>query len=132
MLRQPEINQILFDSAREALRQGPEGALWDFIAYAHPWGFEPQGIRCRVQLWHGAADALLPPAHRRYFATELPNVAADFVPGEGHFSLPIKHSDLILRPLASAVPKAKRRQETGLDPYVSHLMISRRPLPKIR
>ena len=27
MLREPEIDQILFDSAREALRQGPEGAL---------------------------------------------------------------------------------------------------------
>ncbi|MGH6634747.1 MAG: alpha/beta fold hydrolase [Gammaproteobacteria bacterium] len=101
VVRQPEINQILFDSAREALRQGPEGALWDFIAYAHPWGFEPQDIRCRVQLWHGKADALVPPAHGHYFATELPNVVADFLPGEGHFSLAIKHTDLILRALAS-------------------------------
>ncbi|MGH8659606.1 MAG: alpha/beta fold hydrolase [Gammaproteobacteria bacterium] len=132
VLLQPEINQILFDSAREALRQGTEGALWDFIAYAHPWGFEPQGIRSRVQLWHGEADALVPPAHGRYFATELPNVAADFVPGEGHFSLPIKHSDLILRALASGRAERYGRQETGLDPYASHLMISRRPLPKIR
>ncbi len=101
VLRQPEINQILFDSARESLRQGPEGALWDFIAYAHPWGFRPQDIRPRVQLWHGEADALVPPAHGRYFATALPNAAAKFLPGEGHFSLPVKHMDMILRALAS-------------------------------
>ena len=101
VLRQPEINQILFDSAREALRQGPEGALWDFIAYAHPWGFRPQDIRPRVQLWHGEADALVPPAHGRYFATALPNAAAKFLPDEGHFSLPVKHMDMILRALAS-------------------------------
>jgi len=100
VLRQPEISQILFDSAREALRQGPEGALWDFIAYAHPWGFKPQDIRPHVQLWHGEADALVPAAHGRYFATTLPNAAAKFLPGEGHFSLPIKHMDRILRGLA--------------------------------
>ena len=83
VLRQPEINQILFDSAREALRQGPEGALWDFVAYAHPWGFKPQDIRPRVQLWHGEADALVPPAYGRYFATALPNAAAKSSPATG-------------------------------------------------
>jgi hypothetical protein len=29
-------------------------------------------------------------------------VVADFLPGEGHFSLPIKHTDAILRALARA------------------------------
>lgn len=71
VLRRPEIRAILLASGREALRNGPKGALWDFVLYAHFWAFNFQDIDITVELWQGEADAVVPPSHGHYQAESL-------------------------------------------------------------
>lgn len=99
VLQRPEIQDIFVTCARDALRQGPRGALWDFVLYAHYWGFQLQDIDLPVHLWQGEADATVPPSHMRHQAKVLPNGRARFLADEGHFSLPINHMDEIMATL---------------------------------
>lgn len=98
-LGQPAVRAILRASIREGLRPGMRGALLDFALYAHDWGFDPAGIALPVAFWHGAEDITVPPCHSRGLAALLPHAQVIERPGEGHFSLPINHADLILAAL---------------------------------
>jgi hypothetical protein len=42
----------------------------------------------------------VPPAMGRRLATVIPRGRGHFLPGEGHFSLPIRHAEEILAPFA--------------------------------
>jgi len=79
-----------FAMIREALRQGPRGALQESYLAGADWGFRPQEIRAPVLLWHGEDDRNAPIAMGRYMADAIPNCQAQFFPGEGHLSL-FKH-----------------------------------------
>lgn len=46
----------------------------------------------------------IPVAIGRYLAKHLPNCGARFLPGEGHFSLPVNYAGEILRALVMPVP----------------------------
>ncbi len=71
----------------EAFATGGEGWFEDDLQLVEPWGFELGAVRCEVQLWHGADDRMVPPAHGRYLAAQLPRCESRFVEGEGHGSL---------------------------------------------
>lgn len=99
ILRRPEIAAVFQNSLREAFRQGGLGAHRDMTLYGHPWGFDLREIGRSVTLWHGEEDRLLLPWMCRQQAEALPHAIAHFVPGEGHFSLPINGADEMLRHL---------------------------------
>ncbi|MDY0268122.1 alpha/beta fold hydrolase [Trichloromonas sp.] len=69
-------------SLREALSQKGRGAVADMAVYHRTWGFPLSALDLPVQLWHGSAN--------------LPHCTLHLVPGEGHFSLPLRHMDEIL------------------------------------
>ncbi len=96
VLQRPEIRARLIASVREALRQGPGGALQDLVLLARPWGFRLQDISFPIDLWHGEDDLVVPAEHSRHHASTLPKSRMHFLPAEGHFSLPIEHMDEIL------------------------------------
>ena len=98
-LHQAEVGSVLQSAFKEALSQGPDGALLDFSIYAHPWGFDLGEIHLPTRIWYGDADALVPYSHIRFQAQTLPDVVLTTMPGEGHFSLPFGHMDDILRGL---------------------------------
>ncbi len=76
------------DSGAEALRQGGLGPAQAGALYWKPWGFRLEDIRVKVRVWHGEDDLNAPlAAHGKVLAQKLPNVEADFFPGEGHISL---------------------------------------------
>lgn len=100
VLARPEVKRILAASMKEAFRDGVRGAMAELDLYIRPWGFVPAEVFETVHLWHGTADATVPPAHGRYLAAALPHCRAAFVAGEGHFSLPLEHTEEILRALA--------------------------------
>ncbi|HFD78879.1 MAG TPA: alpha/beta hydrolase [Gammaproteobacteria bacterium] len=102
VLAQEGVRRILAATLREALRQGPRGALHEVSLYARPWGFDPATIRLPVQMWHGDADRVVPLSHSRYLAGRLPHASLHVQPGEGHFSLPIRHAATILAALAAS------------------------------
>jgi pimeloyl-ACP methyl ester carboxylesterase len=98
-VRDPRIRAVLVESVREALRQGGRGAAWDLVLYSRPWGFALEDVRVPVHLWHGEDDRTVPPEFGRFLAARLPDCRAEFLPGEGHFSLPFKLGERILRAL---------------------------------
>lgn len=99
VLKRSDIEACLLASMREALRNGPRGALLDFKLYAHPWGFRLADIHPQIHLWQGEADATVPLSHARYLAKTLPSAQPCYFPGEGHFSLPVNYMNHILSTL---------------------------------
>jgi pimeloyl-ACP methyl ester carboxylesterase len=92
------LRRSLFESYREALRQGPTGIAWDNVAFVGPWGFDLEAVGCPVRLWYGEQDLMAPPQHGEWLAAHLPNAALEVFPGEGHL-LPMRHWEEILRTL---------------------------------
>jgi pimeloyl-ACP methyl ester carboxylesterase len=91
----PEISAILPAIMAEAYRTGHQGAAWELTVLARPWGFEAQDISKPVTLWQGEDDRNVPVEWGRYFAANLPNCTAHFLPGEGHLLI-FDHFDEIL------------------------------------
>jgi pimeloyl-ACP methyl ester carboxylesterase len=90
-------------SGTEALRQGGLGPAEAAALYWKPWGFRLEDIQARVHVWHGEEDLNAPfAAHGKMLAARLPNVEAQFYPGEGHISLIHKYLPDILRTLGLA------------------------------
>ena len=87
-------------SVREGFRQGSRGVAQDDVLVNREWGFDLQGIKPRVDIWHGEADVNVPVQAGRYLQEVLPNRRATFVPGEGHF-LMLKHWGEILSALVN-------------------------------
>lgn len=81
----------------EALRNGIEGAVTDFVLAAQPWGFDLTGIRTEIQLWQGDLDVNSPPAMAEHLAATLPNATLHRLPGEGHLALFARWEDVLAR-----------------------------------
>lgn len=101
VLSRPSVNTILQRSLQEAFCQGSAGMHRDMELYGRPWGFSLKEVTFPIELWHGEADRLLPPQMGRRQGEALPNATTCFVPGEGHFSLPINCAGEIFKLLQS-------------------------------
>lgn len=104
VLRRPQIRALFADSLGEAFRQGPAGAVADLAAAVRPWPFTLEGIG-ELQLWHGLADRVVPPLHSEWLQRAVPQARLTWMPGEGHFSLPVRH----VRDIVRALVKPGRR-----------------------
>ncbi len=93
--------EILTASYREALRRGSRGSGRDLLLYCRPWDIDLQTIPGEVRLWHGEMDSIVPVAMGRRLAATIPRCRAHFLPGDGHFSLPVRHLEEILAPFAA-------------------------------
>ena len=100
VLARPEVRAAILRSFREGLRQGGQGPARDIVLLARPWGFALDDVRVPVHLWHGELDATVPAGMGRHLARRIPGCQARFLPGEGHYSLPVGHMDEILAALA--------------------------------
>jgi pimeloyl-ACP methyl ester carboxylesterase len=73
----------------------------DDLAFAKPWGFEPEDVHVHVLLLQGDHDLMVPPAHGRWLADRLPGVDARFLELDGHLTLmdriPEVHEWLVAR-----------------------------------
>jgi pimeloyl-ACP methyl ester carboxylesterase len=80
-----EFRAITRESFVEGVRQGVRGWADDDLAFAKPWGFEPEDVEAEVALWQGELDVLAPRSHGEYVASRLPNARFEVVQGHGHF-----------------------------------------------
>ena len=104
----PEADRAVLDPAtlaglgrvwREGLGRSVQGAMADAQIYARDWGFSLADIRVPTALWSGADDSLIPvDALAPYRA--IPGVRWHVVPGEGHYSLAVRHAAAMLAELA--------------------------------
>ena len=85
IVARPEFRKIMLESFDEAIRQGVRGWADDDLAFAKPWGFEPEAVEVEVRLWQGELDVLAPRSHGEYVASRLPNARFELLEGGGHF-----------------------------------------------
>jgi pimeloyl-ACP methyl ester carboxylesterase len=98
-LREPVVRKVLTRSVQCAMRSGAPGARQDLVIYTHPWQINFDALTRPIDLWHGDADNTVPVEHAHWYARHLPQCRLRIVPGEGHYSLPLRHGDDILRAL---------------------------------
>ena len=84
-------------STRSALAVSFDGWIDDDLAFVEPWGFDLAAITKPVYLWQGDDDFMVPHAHSYWLEKHIPTAKLNFVPGEGHISLGIKHRAAILK-----------------------------------
>lgn len=87
----------------EALRTGVDGWVDDDLAFTHPWGFELDDLRVPTFVWQGGDDLMVPPAHGRWLATQIPGVVAHLKEAEGHLSVAVGSFEAMLDELAATL-----------------------------
>lgn len=101
ILKITEIRTILETDFREGTRNGVDGMAQDMIVLASRWSDMLGEVGTGVHLWQGTADTFAPPPMGEYMAERIPNCRAEFLDGEGHFSLFVHHWRTILGDLLS-------------------------------
>ncbi|EIC23323.1 alpha/beta fold hydrolase [Thiorhodovibrio frisius] len=93
-------NQAILNSTiGDAMARGARGARRDLHLYTHDWRIPCDAIHAPISIWHGEADATVPPAHARWYRDHLSGANLTTLPDQGHFSLPIHFGERILRGL---------------------------------
>jgi pimeloyl-ACP methyl ester carboxylesterase len=81
------------DSVAEGQRAGVAGGVagWrdDDMALVSDWGFAMDGDMPPVAIWHGDQDRLVPLAHGRWLAANVPGARAHLTSGQGHLTVTV-------------------------------------------
>lgn len=95
-LEDPATHALLLAAATEALAAGHAGvAAESRLLFARPWGFSPADMRCRVELWYGDADTIVPLQMGRHLAHTIPAGRLHILPGEGHMAYLTHWADIL-------------------------------------
>lgn len=86
---------------RKAVSEGIAGWRDDDLAFVADWGFDLAAIQTPVSVWQGAEDRMVPFAHGRWLASQLPGASVRLLPAEGHLSLMLDRFDDIVDDLAA-------------------------------
>ncbi len=100
-LADPEISRLCYAGFRNAWGAYRDGVFEDAEIYAQPWGFPLEDIRTPVRVWHGMDDGNFSHTLTSY-ARRIPGAVLHILPGEGHYSLPIRRAPEILTDLVAA------------------------------
>lgn len=92
----PSLTVSLQQGLRESVEQNGLGPQLDARAFLSEWSYELPQLRGSVAFWHGEEDRLIPPRMARLAHDKVANSKLVFVPGEGHYSLPIRQMGRIL------------------------------------
>ncbi len=84
-----EFADYLAASFRAAVAGGVAGWRDDDVAFTTGWGFTMAevGEGAPVAVWQGDQDRMVPYAHGRWLAAQIPGARAHLLPGEGHLTL---------------------------------------------
>jgi pimeloyl-ACP methyl ester carboxylesterase len=82
-----EFADFLAASMRGAVEQGVGGWLDDDLAFVRDWGFELAANEGPVAVWQGRHDLMVPFAHGRWLADNVPGARARLLEEHGHISL---------------------------------------------
>ncbi len=102
VLLDPTIRETLGREFREAFRHGGGGAAADALIYGADWDLDLAAIEPPVFLWHGDDDRIVPLKMARWVAERIPGVKAVYRPGDGHFSIVVRHFEECFEVLRAA------------------------------
>ena len=90
--------ELLYPAYRDAMRSGSRAVYEDGRCYSQPWPFDPGEIRVPVRFWHGNLDTNFHYSLAEKLAARIPG-AVIHLREEGHYSLPIFHTEEIVSDL---------------------------------
>jgi pimeloyl-ACP methyl ester carboxylesterase len=106
VLAEGDTAAILNATIADAMRNGAPGARRDLNLYVHDWDLPFADVHQPIDIWHGGADGTVPVAHARWYAAQLPHASLHELAGEGHYSVPLRHTPRILARLLAAFDSA--------------------------
>lgn len=101
-VRQRAIARQLVEAVRVGIRRHPQVILEDADLLTAPWGFPLSGVHQPVEWWHGTADRTVPFVYATRTVELLPHARLHGMKDEGHYSLPWKFADQVMRSLAAS------------------------------
>lgn len=100
-VRRGAIARQLVESVRVGIRRHPQVILEDADLLTASWGFLLSEIHQKVEWWHGTADRTVPFVYATRTVKLLPHVSLHGMENEGHYSLPWKFADQVMRSLTA-------------------------------
>jgi pimeloyl-ACP methyl ester carboxylesterase len=86
----------IVDGLRGAVSTGIAGWRDDDLAFAKDWGFSLDDLAGRAAIWQGDQDKMVPFAHGRWLAANIPGARVHLEPGAGHLTMTVTSIDSIL------------------------------------
>ena len=74
---------------RGAVSNGIAGWRDDDLAFTADWGFPVKAAADRVAIWQGDQDQMVPFAHGRWLAANIPGARVHLEPGAGHLTMTV-------------------------------------------
>ncbi|MFL6111409.1 MAG: alpha/beta fold hydrolase, partial [Catenulispora sp.] len=94
------------ESTPEIFVNGVWGWVDDDLAFLKPWGFDISEIEVPTEVWYGETDVLVPAAHGRWLAANVPGTEVVIQHDEGHMGNP----DQILNRIRRLVESSQARR----------------------
>lgn len=88
VLARTDMQQMLGEAWREAFHNGVWGWVDDDLAFVGLWGFEVSQISSPVVVRYGEQDVMVPAAHGRWLAANVPNATVLVAQQAGHMKEP--------------------------------------------
>ncbi len=85
LFAQPEISTQMLPAYADALAQGWDKVIQDIAIINSSWGFAPEEITVKTQIWHGTVDINIPIECSEYLAEKIPAATATYIEGAGHY-----------------------------------------------
>jgi pimeloyl-ACP methyl ester carboxylesterase len=92
----PHLRDMVVQTVREGLVQGPGGIIDDFAMGARAWGFDIADVRCETRVMVAREDTAVPPAHGYWLVSHLKRAELVLVDG-GHIGPREAAEELLLR-----------------------------------
>jgi pimeloyl-ACP methyl ester carboxylesterase len=88
VLARTDIQTVMTEMYREAVRSGTWGWVDDDLAFLAPWGFSVEEISVPVLVRYGVKDVLVPAAHGAWLAAHVPHAEVAVDDESGHLADP--------------------------------------------
>ena len=98
-LQNPITQQMIREATPAMFVNGVWGWVDDDLAFLKPWGFDVREVEVPTEVWYGETDVLVPAAHGRWLARNVPGAEVVAQQDEGHLGDP----DQILTRMRSLV-----------------------------